>query len=54
MDFEKINFITSNFFNGSKILNIELTNSGFINKTYIVEHLYNGIKEKFILQKLKK
>ena len=50
MDFTKLNFITQKFFINSKVLNIDIINSGLINKTYIVEHLYNGIKSKFILQ----
>ena len=52
MDFEKINLVTQKFFIKSKVLNIEIVDSGLINKTYIVEHLYNGIKSKFILQSL--
>tara|TARA_Y100001968_G_scaffold227167_1_gene209890 strand:- start:71 stop:1234 length:1164 start_codon:yes stop_codon:yes gene_type:complete len=50
MDFEDINFITCNFFDNSKLLNIDFIDSGIINKTYIVEHLINGKKSKFILQ----
>ena len=50
MDFEKINFITNNFFYNSKVLNIDFIDSGLINKTYIIEHLNNGKKSKFILQ----
>tara|TARA_B100000579_G_scaffold420223_1_gene419685 strand:+ start:281 stop:1444 length:1164 start_codon:yes stop_codon:yes gene_type:complete len=50
MDFEKINLITSNFFDNSKLLNIDFIESGIINKTYIIEHLVNGKKSKFILQ----
>ncbi len=52
MNFSKFNFIIKNFFLDSKVLNITQINSGLINKTYIVEHLYNGIKSKFILQSL--
>ena len=52
MDFKKLNFIVQKFFINSKVLNIKMINSGLINKTYIVEHLYNGIKSKFILQRL--
>ncbi len=52
MDFKKLNFITQKFFINSKVLNIDVMNYGYINKTYIVEHLYNGIKSKFILQSL--
>ena len=52
MELEKINLITQNFFVNSKVLNINIANTGLINKTYIVEHLYNGIKSKFILQSL--
>ena len=50
MDFEKINLITSNFYENSKLLNIDFIDSGLINKTYIIEHLLNGKKSKFILQ----
>ena len=52
MDFKKLNFITQKFFIDSKVLSIKMVDSGLINKTYIVEHLYNGIKSKFILQSL--
>ena len=52
MDFVKLNFIIQKFFINSKVLNIKTINSGLINKTYIVEHLYDGIKSKFILQSL--
>ncbi len=52
MDFVKLNFIVHKFFINSKVLNISQKNSGLINKTYIVEHLYNGIKSKFVLQSL--
>ncbi len=54
MDFEKINLITSNFFDNSKLLNIDFIDSGLINKTYIIEHLINGKKSKFVLQCLSK
>ncbi len=50
MDFEKINLITSSFFDNSKLLNIDFIDSGLINKTYIIEHLINGKKSKFVLQ----
>ena len=50
MDFEKISLITSNFFDNSKLLNIDFIDSGLINKTYIIEHLINGEKSKFVLQ----
>ena len=50
MDFEKINFITNNFYHNSKVLNIDSIDSGLINKTYIIEYLDNGKKSKFILQ----
>ena len=50
MDFEKINLITCNFFDNSKLLNIDFIDSGLINKTYIIEYLSNGQKGKFILQ----
>ncbi len=52
MDFEKINFITNNFFYNSNVLQIELLDSGLINKTYLVDHVNNGKKSKFILQSL--
>ena len=52
MDLEKINLVTQKFFIKTKVLNIEIVDSGLINKTYIVEHLYNGVKSKFILQRL--
>ncbi len=52
MDFEKINFITSNFFDNSKLLNIDFVDSGLINKTYIIEHIINGKKSRFVLQRL--
>ena len=52
MDFKKINYIIQKFFINSKVLNINIINSGLVNKTYVVEHLYNGIKSKFILQSL--
>ncbi len=50
MDFEKINLVTCNFFANSKLLNIDFIDSGLINKTYVIEHLTNGKKSKFILQ----
>ena len=52
MDFYKLNFIIQKFFINSKIIKIKMINSGLINKTYIVEHLYNGTQSKFILQSL--
>ena len=52
MHFEKLSFIVQNFFINSKVLNIDIINSGLINKTYLVEHLCNDIKSKFILQSL--
>ncbi|WP_269605143.1 aminoglycoside phosphotransferase family protein [Prochlorococcus marinus] len=52
MDFEKINLIANKFFYNSKVLNIEFIDSGLINKTYIIEHLKNGKKSKFVLQSL--
>ena len=54
MIFEKINFITQNFFYNSKVLNIDFIESGLINKTYIVECLANGEKFSYILQRLNK
>ncbi len=50
MDFDKINLIANKFFYNSKVLNIDLVDTGLINKTYIIEHLNNGKKSKFILQ----
>ena len=50
MDFTKLNFIIEKFFINSKVLNIDVISSGIINKTYIIEHLYNGVRSKFILQ----
>ena len=50
MDFEKISLITTNFFDNSKPLNIDFIDSGLINKTYIIEHLINGKKSRFVLQ----
>tara|TARA_B100000214_G_C23485178_1_gene409017 strand:+ start:264 stop:494 length:231 start_codon:yes stop_codon:yes gene_type:complete len=52
MDLENINLITNNFFYNSEVLKIDLIDSGLINKTYIIEHLFNGKKSKFILQRL--
>ena len=52
MDFSKLNFIVQKFFINTKVLKINTINSGLINKTYIVEHIYNDIKSKFILQSL--
>ena len=52
MDFERIKLITNNFFFNSKVLNIDLIDSGLINKTYIIQHSIDGIKSKFILQSL--
>ena len=54
MQFEKINYITQNFFYNSKVLNIDFIESGLINKTYVVECLANGEKFTFILQCLSK
>ena len=50
MDLEKSKYITQKFFLDSKVLNIDIINSGSINKTYIVEHVYKGFKSKYILQ----
>ena len=50
MDFNKINLITNNFFYNSKVIKVDSIDSGLINKTYIIEHLLNGKKSKFILQ----
>ena len=52
MNFQKLSFITQKFFINSKVLKIDEINSGYINKTYMVEHLLNGKKSKFILQSL--
>ncbi len=52
MDVAKLNFIIKNFFVRSEVLNIKLIDSGLINETYIVEHLYDKQKSKFILQSL--
>ena len=52
MDLEKLNFVIQKFFINSKVLKINMINSGLINKTYIVEHLFNATKSKFILQSL--
>ena len=52
MDFYKLNFIIQKFFINTKVIKIKMINSGLINKTYIVDHLYNGIKSKFVLQSL--
>jgi len=54
MQFKKINIITQNFFQNSKVLDINFIESGLINKTYIVECLSNGEKFKYILQCLSK
>ncbi len=50
MDYEKIYSIVNKFFYNSKVLKIDLIDSGLINKTYIIEHLSDGRKSKFILQ----
>ena len=52
MDFYKLNFIIQKFFINTKVIKIKMINSGLINKTYIVDHLYNGSKSKFVLQSL--
>ena len=52
MNFDKLNFITQNFFINSEVLNINKINSGLINETYIIEYLYHRKKSKFILQSL--
>ena len=52
MDFNKLDFITQKFFINSKVLSIDLIDAGLINKTYVVEHIYNDVKSKFILQSL--
>ena len=54
MDFEKLCFISKQFFVNCKVLDIEIIDSGCINSTYIVEHLHNGVKSKFVLQSLSK
>ena len=50
MDLKKINFVVHNYFQNSKILRIFEIDSGLINKTYLIEHLIDGIESKFILQ----
>ncbi|WP_413677605.1 aminoglycoside phosphotransferase family protein [Prochlorococcus sp. MIT 0916] len=50
MDFDQINLIADKFFDNSILLNIHFIDSGLVNKTYIVEHLINGKKSKFVLQ----
>ena len=50
MQFEKINFITQNFFYNSKVLNIDFIESGLINKTFIVEFTANGEMFTYVLQ----
>ena len=50
MNFEKIKIIAQKFFYNSNVLNVNEIDSGLINKTYIIEHLVNGKKSKFILQ----
>ena len=52
MDVQKLDFIIHKFFINTKVLHINRINSGLINKTYIVEHFYDGKKSKFILQSL--
>ena len=52
MDLSRLNFIIKKFFVNSEVLNVNLIESGLINKTYLVEHLQNGVKSKFILQAL--
>ena len=52
MDVDKLNFIIKKFYTNSNVLTINKINSGLINKTYIIEHLNNGTKSKFILQSL--
>ena len=52
MEFAKFDFIVQQFFINSRVLNITKINSGLIHKTYIIEHLFNGEKSKFILQRL--
>ena len=54
MEFSKLNLIVQKFFINTKVLNIKMIDSGLTNKTYIVEHLYDGIESKFILQSLSK
>ena len=50
MEIDKIKFIVKNFYNNSKVLSVDKIDSGLINKTYLVEHLIDGIKSRFILQ----
>ncbi|WP_269610031.1 phosphotransferase enzyme family protein [Prochlorococcus marinus] len=50
MDYEKVKYITKQFFNKSEVLKIDLIDSGLINKTYIIEHLIYEEKSRFVLQ----
>ena len=50
MNFNKISIISGHFFNNSSVIKIEKLLIGNINKTYIVEHIFDGIKSKFVLQ----
>ena len=52
MNIKKLKFIVEKFFINTELLHISMIDSGLINKTYIVDHLYNGIRSKFVLQKL--
>tara|TARA_Y100001968_G_scaffold170959_1_gene156396 strand:+ start:424 stop:1575 length:1152 start_codon:yes stop_codon:yes gene_type:complete len=52
MNIERLKLIVDRFFINTEVLNITMIDSGLVNKTYIVDHLYNGIKSKFVLQKL--
>ena len=52
MDTEEIKFISNNFFNSSNILKVSKIDNGLVNKTYLIEHLINGVKSKYILQRV--
>ena len=52
MDREKITTVVHKFFDNSKVLNIYQVDKGIINKTYLIEHLLDGVKSKFILQSI--
>ena len=54
MDSDKLIFIVKKFFIDTNVLRIDEISSGHINMTYMVEHFYNGKRNKFILQSLSK
>ena len=51
---EELNIIIRKFFIDTKVLKIDKISTGNINETYLVEHIYNSKKSKFILQSLSK